>query len=282
MNEQIAHQYKRNGQRSKQQYVPPNLPASQHRAGHYAGFHPEDTPFQSTTLTQQGDYELEEDDNYYVTNPHVSHTSARRYAVSPEQVYQQGNKRLHVRYVEIPPRRSAQGQLPPSRQHQVYTDDRDEPQTQHPRGRRHIRPLLYLGVGMIAMLALWSGLSMLVNWWTTHKDDSTYGRPRTFQTDAVVGHNDSPTTPSHFIAVNLNRHITIIEIPGGDTAKMKVYNGPTLFGDGQDLTPVTLQFQDVNGDGKPDMVIRIQDQVLVMINNQGGFRPQKPGEQIHL
>ncbi len=282
MNEQIAHHYKRNDQRSKQQYIPPDVPASQHRAGHYAGFHPEDTPFLSTTLAQEGDYEIEEDEGFYVTNPHASHTSARRYYVSPEQVYQQGNKRLHVRYVDVPPRRSAQAQLPPSRQRHVHADDSDEPQTQRPRGRRHIHPLLYLGVGMIAMLALWSGLTMLGNWWTNHQNDSEYGRPRTFQTDAVVGHNDSPTTPSHFIAINLYRHVTIIEIPGGDTSKMRVINGPNLFGDGQDLTPVTLQFKDVNGDGKPDMVIRIQDQVLVMINENGGFRPQKAGEQIHL
>src|SRR2546425_1583080 len=42
-----------------------------------------------------------------------------------------------------------------------------------------------------------------------------YGRPRTFQTDAVVGHNDSAASPSHFIAINLNRHVEVIECPGG-------------------------------------------------------------------
>ncbi len=31
--------------------------------------------------------------------------------------------------------------------------------------------------------------------------------PRTFQVDAVVGHNDSATNPSHFIAMNLNGRI---------------------------------------------------------------------------
>ena len=55
--------------------------------------------------------------------------------------------------------------------------------------------------------------------------------------DAVVGHNDSPANPSHFIALNLNRHIVIIELPGADPSKAKIYTGPILLGDGQDLTP---------------------------------------------
>jgi len=136
---------------------------------------------------------------------------------------------------------------------------------------------------MIAMLALWTGLSTLVSWWQVHQDDAKYGRPRTFQTDEAVGHNnDSASNPSHFIAVNLNRHILIIELPAGDSTKAKMYNGPTLLGDGQDLTPVTLTFQDVNGDRLPDMVIHVQDQTLVMVNDQSSFRPPKQGEPIHL
>ncbi len=62
-------------------------------------------------------------------------------------------------------------------------------------------PLLYLGTGMIAMLALWMLLTLAVNWWNTTWDDIHYGRPRTSQTDAVVGHNDSLSNPSHFLEV---------------------------------------------------------------------------------
>jgi hypothetical protein len=57
-----------------------------------------------------------------------------------------------------------------------------------------------------------------------------------------------------------------------------VYAITTLFGDGEDLTPVTLSFRDVTGDGKPDMLIHIQDAVIAMINDNGSFRPAKPGE----
>jgi hypothetical protein len=131
---------------------------------------------------------------------------------------------------------------------------------------------------MLAMLALWVVGSLLVSWWQVTQDDWHYGRPRTFQVDAVVGHNDSEASPSHFIAINLNRHVEVIECPGGDCSRAVIYLGPTLFGDGQDLTPVTLTFQDANGDGKPDMVIHIQDQRIVFINENGKFRPAKPGE----
>ena len=131
---------------------------------------------------------------------------------------------------------------------------------------------------MIAMAALFLLLSSAATWIQTTKDDLTYGRPRTFQIDAVVGHNDSPANPTHFIAINLNRHVEVIEWPGGDSSKMKVYQITTLFGDGEDLTPVTLSFRDLTGNGKLDMLIHIQDQTIVMINENGTFRPAKPGE----
>jgi len=142
--------------------------------------------------------------------------------------------------------------------------------------------LLIFGIGMPAMLALWTLGSQLVNWWNMTQEDWHYGRPRIYQTDAFVGHNDSATKPSHFIALNLNRHVVIIELPGGDSSKAKIYTGPTLLGDGQDLTPVTLSFKDVNGDGLPDMLVHVQDQTLVMINDSGQFRPARQGERVIL
>src|SRR5260370_36570242 len=97
--------------------------------------------------------------------------------------------------------------------------------------------------------------------------------------NARVGPDDA-STPSISIALNLNRHVIIIEFPGGDPTRAKDYLGPTLFGDGQDLTPVTLSFKDVNGDGKLDMIVHIQDQTFVFLNDGTQFRPLKPGEHI--
>jgi len=141
-------------------------------------------------------------------------------------------------------------------------------------------PLLYLGVGMIAMLALWTLLTSAMSWWNTTWDDLHYGYPRTFQMDAFVGHNETIGTPSHFIAINLNGRIEVIEFPGGDGSKARIYLGPQLYGTGDDLIPVTLSFADVNGDHLPDMIIHFQSSRIVFINYQGGFRPLRPEERV--
>ncbi len=127
------------------------------------------------------------------------------------------------------------------------------------------------------MILGWFMISALGSWWQVTQDDWHYGRPRTYQTDAFVGQGDSPTNPSHFIAMNLNRHIVVIEMPGGDPSKARIFNGPTLIGPGQDLVPVTLTFKDVNGDGKIDMVINVQDSHFVFLNENGTFKPA-PGQ----
>jgi hypothetical protein len=144
---------------------------------------------------------------------------------------------------------------------------------------RGAHPLLYLGIGMLAMLALWTVLSMAVSWGSTTWNDLHYGRPRTFQIDAVVGHTDSAANPSHFIALNLNGRIEVIEFPGGDGSKARIYLGPQLYGTDANLIPVTLSFVDVNGDHRLDMIIHFQNTQIVFINDQGGFRPLQPGER---
>jgi hypothetical protein len=149
-------------------------------------------------------------------------------------------------------------------------------------GGRRMHWLFYIGLAMFIMMIGWFALTTMLNWWRTTQDDLHYGRPRTFQTDAVVGHNDSSLNPSHFIAINLRRHIQIIECPANDCSKAKVYVGPVLIGQGQDLAAVTLSFADVNGDGKPDMIISVQDSRFVFINDNGAFRSQRPGESVQL
>jgi hypothetical protein len=151
------------------------------------------------------------------------------------------------------------------------------------RGRHQARFhwLFYVGLTMLVMTLIWGGLSVLGSWWQNLQDDMHYGRPRTVQVDWVVGHNDSNTNKSHFIAINLNHHVQVIEFPGGDSSKAKIYMGPVLAAD-QDLAVPKLDFLDVNGDGKPDMVISIQDSRYVFINENGAFRALRSGENIHL
>ena len=144
--------------------------------------------------------------------------------------------------------------------------------------KNQTNPLFYLGAGMVAAILLWIVVSAVGSWFSVTLDDIHYGRPRTFQTDAWVGHNEQTGMPSHFIAINLNRHIEIIELPGGDPSHAKVYVGPQLYGANDELVPVTLKFIDVNNDHKPDMLVSFQGTHFVFMNDQGGFRPMNPSE----
>src|SRR5260370_24917615 len=106
MNEQLGHRYTRTGQRREQHYVVPQQEASRHRVGHQAGLHPEDTPYLTSAMKQRRtvDDEALDDGDYDDEWPARLPTSARRYQVSPEHVYQQGNQRAHVTYFAVPPR----------------------------------------------------------------------------------------------------------------------------------------------------------------------------------
>ena len=228
---------------------------------------------QANKLTREDDYELEEDEAYYVTRPP---TSARRYTRPPQRDTLDDTDILKSAYVQ--PRRSIVS---------PHTGSGKLSHAAAPSFRQAWRkdkrfPVIAVVVGMLVMAALFVMLSTFGSWWQIHQDDVTYGRPRTYQVDAVVGHSDSASNPSHFIFLNLNRHVVIIEMPGGDSTHSRIYNGPTLFGNGQDLTPVTAEFKDVNGDGKVDMIVHIQDQRLVFLNNGTQFVPQQPGQSVHL
>ena len=127
-------------------------------------------------------------------------------------------------------------------------------------------------VGALALL-LYLGITSLIDWTRVKLDDMHYGRPRTAQIDAWVGHNETAGTPSHFVAMNLNRRVTILEFPGGDVTKPQVIAGPYLFGRAEDLTVVKLRAGDVNGDDKPDLTVQVKDERLVYINDGAAFRP---------
>jgi hypothetical protein len=134
-------------------------------------------------------------------------------------------------------------------------------------------------VGAIAAVALiFLAVSAIVNWWTVWQDDMTYGRPRTMQLDAWVGHNEQGGQPSHFIAQNINGEVNIYEIPGGDTSKMTVIKGPRLLQKNAELIPIKIRLEDVNADGHVDLVATVDGRPMVWINEAGKFRPSTPEE----
>jgi hypothetical protein len=239
-------------------------------SGHSAGIHPEHQPFMSQELSDrsrgrnmaatrtpatfdgEGEYELEEDESYYDTR---LPTSARRYQVSPEEVYQSGNTRYHVRYVDVPQRKSRQAQLPPERERPA---DGYEAVPQSGGHKRQFHPLVWLGVFGVFLVLGWFGLNAFTIWYQSVQDDWTYGKQRHFEINAIVGHNDSVQHPSHFTAENNNGQIIVIELPGGDVSKAKIYQIETVPGNAGN-PPVKLSFKDVKGDRKPDMIVQIGD-----------------------
>ncbi|HEV2655525.1 MAG TPA: hypothetical protein VGT82_11220 [Ktedonobacteraceae bacterium] len=147
--------------------------------------------------------------------------------------------------------------------------------------------LLPVGIAMVILVIVWVLGSAVLAWGTQRYNDLRYGTPRTYQTDAVVGHSDSAKNPSHFIAMNLNRQAIVIEFMGGDPAKAVTYLAPVFIaGNDGELAPVTLEFRDVTGDGKLDMLVHIhlsgQDQISVFVNAGNKFRPSTGTDRIRL
>ena len=139
------------------------------------------------------------------------------------------------------------------------------------RGTRRFSAVLLM-LGAITTVILIMLVSALISWWQGVMDNVHYGYPRISQLDAVVGHNDSTTHPTHFIFLNLRGHIQVIEIPGGDASHPRVLPGPTLIGAGQDLIPVTGEIRDE--DGRHNLVVHIQSQQIVYINDGSTFHQQ--------
>lgn len=192
----------------------------------------------SRTIFQNYPVEEEDDDGYTTSIPR----SAIRYPLGRPYTFQQGNRRI-VLHPEHPPRK--------------------------------IHWLFYVGVGMVIAASVWVASTYLTNWWTLHREDATYGNPRTYQVDQVVGHDDSTSHPTHFIFLNLNGRVVIIELPGGNVSHARIYNGPAIIGDNPAQTPVTAEFQDVDGDGKIDMIVHIGNQQFTYLNGGTQFKPQQ-------
>ena len=198
----------------------------------------------------------DDDDSYYNTRPH---TSAIRYNAP---LSRQGNA---VYYGPPPVLRKSR-----------YTASQQPAPAQVTRRRVHW--LVYVGLLFMVGIIGWLAITILGAWWQAKQDDWQYGMPRTYQTDAVVGHNDSASNPSHFIAENLRGQIIVIEYPGGNVSKAHAYIITTLPGD-DGYSPVRLVFKDLTGNGRLDMLVQIGDsgsQLQVILYNNGQQFAAKP------
>ena len=131
--------------------------------------------------------------------------------------------------------------------------------------------LIYLVLGMLmTMVLLWVG-QFIWNWGNTVGNDWHYGRPRTTNVDQFVGH-EIGKTPSHFIALNMNGQIYVVEIPGGNASTSHLLIGPHLIGPGTDLAPVSLAFP---GDPQhPDLLITVAGVQMSFRNTGNSYVPE--------
>jgi hypothetical protein len=256
----------RTSQRGTNHAAPPPLQPITHR------------PRQQTTAAYDADTLQEEEYDEEATDDAMSGSPLW----TARSVLPYRHTRLDYPYTGERPTRASSSPPPERRLIQQRTPEVSAVARPAPRRRWRWHPLFWVGLGLFVMVIGYLLFGAASAWWQGTWDGWQYGYPRTHQTDAVVGHDDSPSHPSHFIAINLHSHIEVIEFPGGDVTHARVYLGPTLIGTGEDLTPVTLAFKDVNGDGKPDMIVSVGGTIVVFINDGGQFRPLKPGEQVTL
>ncbi len=215
--------------------------ASRHAAGHSHAIHPEDRPYLTDEKEQErGDL-----------------VSARRTSTAIDEGLD-----------ERPARSSA-------RRYRSTMTTQEQPPVPT-RAHRGLHWTVLVGLTLLCMLVGFLVFSALATWWQHTEDDLHYGMPRTFQMDAVVGHQDSAAHPSHFIALNLGGHLSVIEMPGGDVSKTVIYAGPVLYGQDADLVAVTLSLAH-DGQGKPELILHYQNnEVILSDGTDGKFHLQAP------
>ena len=96
-------------------------------------------------------------------------------------------------------------------------------------------------------------------------------------TSLLAGHLDPATLRAWLRgATAWGIHCTIT---GGDSTKVNTIVGPYLFGQGEDLTPITMAAQDLNGDNMADLIVSVKSEQLLYLNDGTTFRLATPEER---
>jgi hypothetical protein len=222
-------------QRRRQQH-PPHGGASRHYAGSSHAIHPEDQP--------------------YVTDERGSGLVSSRVPARATSAIDEG-------LADRPAHTSARRY----RGSTMTAEQQTAPITR--RQRRPLHGTVYIGLTLLCMLVGFVVFSALTTWWQHTDDYLHYGMPRTSQMDAVVGHQDSAAHPSHFLALNLDGHLSVIEIQGGDLSKTVIYAGPVIYGQGADLVAVTLSVAH-DQRGQPELVLHYQNNEVILYDGKDG------------
>jgi hypothetical protein len=225
-----------------------NVPAR--GTGHQAGIHPEDAPYHTTTQRQARTpapltvaYEEDDADDIYTERrmPVVVKKYNRQPVPAPTQVTEEPSQR----------------RLTPLRFFSVA-----------------------VGVLLLACVLAITLVAYLLPAYTRWSDDRTYGYPRTIHAAASVGHGTAQHPISYFTGENVRGAIYVWEIGEAAAAQATthVYYIIQLSGQASDLTPVTaITFADMNGDGKLDMLVTLENgSTFVLYNTGSEFSQQNP------
>ncbi len=151
---------------------------------------------------------------------------------------------------------------------------------------RPAAPPLRMAASIATMVLVALAVAAVINLVAGHTrialDDLRYGRPRTTHIDGFVGHGEAGGQATHLMAVNLNRQVVVVELPGGDASQARTIVGPYLFGAQEDLTPVLLELRDMDGDAQADLVVEVRQEQIVYLNREGAFRLPTADERARL
>lgn len=111
--------------------------------------------------------------------------------------------------------------------------------------------------------------------WQRGYDQAVYSYPRISQYDENVGHGTKQYPDDHFIAINNHGYVEVLEIPEGVPDKK---NPPQIYlvaqpdGPDADQAPATLEFRDVNGDGKTDIIVHCNGNEEILYNTGSTYK----------
>jgi hypothetical protein len=203
-----------------------------------------------------------EETTYFASRSRYTAPAAHAYVDIDEEggeVYTRPPSRTSARRYDLTPIRHGRGER--------RTDEL-------PRQGKH--PMFYVGICLVIVVVFLTAYTLIPPALQKWSDDRAYGYPRTFQTDANVGHGGV----EHFLALNNHGTIEVLEIPTNPSplSQPRLYIIVRLSSLGADLVPATLSFPDVNGDGRPDIQVTVLDgsnpSVWILFNNGTTFVPK--------
>jgi len=205
------------------------------------------------------------DEEFDLFDPTVAAQLQQQQRHRPQQQPQPASPKGHAGVIPGFPK--GHGGVAPDRQLMPYSA---------PSGAHHFdgRVAFQIVAGVVIAILMFWGWSTAISQAESAYNAVAYGYPRSYHTQAIV---DTSGVPSQFVVWNVKGKIYIVEFIDGDLVSTpRVYAGPDLSFEAQpDQAPAVVTFQDVNYDGKLDMILLVHGQRVVFLNQgQGLFKAQ--------